>query len=317
MMDDLARDGSIVWWRPSARRLVAGRPTNTVAASPICILPRSGLRHWQALAEAPGELAALSLPAARVYDLLASRGAQFFADIVTATALLRVQVEDSLSELVAQGLVSSDAFVGLRAVLAPQRDRAAFHGRRRARSSAFDRAGRWALVAPITADEFPALRTEACELAAQSLLRRYGVVTRVLAARESLAPPWRELVRLYRRWEASGEIRGGRFVEPFGGEQFALSEAVEALRRTRRESDFNQWISISAADPLNLAGTDGGQKRIPAIGANRLVYANGVQIVASIGNKIDPLLPLDAAEIHRATALLRPASSQRRPGLRR
>ncbi len=149
-----------------------------------------------------------------------------------ASGLLRVQVEDALGELVARGLVTADSFHGLRAVLTPQSRRRGFRRRGRLRgTAAFDAAGRWALLGRPT--DAGAGRAEAVEHAAMALLRRYGVV-----AREALAPSWRELLPIYRRAEARGEIRGGRFVEPLGGEQFALIEAVEELRRERRVAEL-------------------------------------------------------------------------------
>ena len=156
------------------------------------------------------------------------------------SGLLRVQVEEALGELVARGVVTADSFTGLRAVLTPQSRRRGFRGRGRLRgSSGFDAAGRWALLPPRTVPR-AATDPEALEHVAKSLLRRYGVMCRRLLAREPLAPSWRELVPFDRTADARGEIRGGRFVEPFGGEQFALVEAVEELRRLRRQQDVRE-----------------------------------------------------------------------------
>jgi len=147
------------------------------------------------------------------------------------------------------------------------------------------------------------MHEEAVEHVAGALLRRYGVVVRAVLAREPLIPSWRELVQVYRRWEARGEIRGGRFVEPLGGEQFALAEAVEALRRTRRERNDEEWVVISAADPLNLPAMNGAGKTVAAIGANRLVYLNGVPVAAALGQKIELLQP-DSVTMDRVRELL-------------
>jgi ATP-dependent Lhr-like helicase len=304
LLDELSAAGDVVWWRPPPRGTAAARPSTAVAASPIAILPRGELGHWRALAQVPAESPVLTSRATTLRDVLATQGALFFIDLVQATGLLRVQVEEGLGELVAAGLVTSDAFSGLRAVIAPQRDRPSFRSRPklRRRTFSFDRAGRWALVPQ---DSNPASGYEqAVEHAAATLLRRYGVVVRAAIAREPLLPAWRELVQVFRRWEARGEIRGGRFVEPLGGEQFALTEAVEALRKTRRDCDEDEWVVISAADPLNLPAMNGQEKRIAAIGANRIVYRNGLPIAAAFGQRIEVRTPGETATLDKVRELL-------------
>jgi len=307
LLDELSAAGDIVWWRPPSRGTASVRPSSTVAASPIAILPRGELMNWRALAQSPDEAPALSTQATLIRDALAAEGALFFVDLVATTGLLRVQVEDALGELVALGGVTSDAFGGLRAVIAPQRERPSFRSRPklRRRTVSFDRAGRWALVPQQT--DLLALREQAVEHAAATLLRRYGVVVRAAIAREPLIPPWRELVQIFRRWEARGEIRGGRFVEPLGGEQFALTEAIETLRKTRRDRGEDEWVVISAADPLNLPAMNGAEKKIAAIGANRIVYQNGIPVAAALGQRIEALKPADSAFLDRVRDLLRSA----------
>jgi ATP-dependent Lhr-like helicase len=304
LLDELSAAGDVVWWRPPPRGTGSVRPSTTVAASPIAVLPRGELGHWRSLAQPPAEQPTLTSQATALRDVLAIKGALFFVDLVSETGLLRVQVEDALGELVAAGLVTSDAFGGLRAVVAPQRDRPSFRSRQkfRRRKVSFDRAGRWALVPGVT--DSGSQHEQAVEHAAMTLLRRYGVVVRAVIAREPLLPSWRELVRVYRRWEARGEIRGGRFVEPLGGEQFALSEAVEALRKTRRERDEDEWIVISAADPLNLPAMNGAEKKIAAIGANRIIYRNGVPVAAALGQRVELLSRNEDVTLERVRALL-------------
>jgi ATP-dependent Lhr-like helicase len=303
-MDELSAAGRFVWWRPR----LGSTARSTVAASPIALVPRADLGFWQALtplAEVqPDDGEDLSVPAERVLAALAAGGALFFADLVAATGLLRVQVEDALGELVARGLVTSDAFSGLRAVVSPQRQRPSFgrHGRRVPVLSAFDRAGRWSLVAAAVPDSIA--RSDLVEHVAMALLRRYGVVARGVVAREALIPGWRELVAVFRRWEAQGEIRGGRFIGPLGGEQFALTEALEAMRRVRRERSDDEWVVISAADPLNLPVSAGQEKRIATIGANRIVYRNGVRIAGAVGARIEALTELAPIELDTAKSLL-------------
>jgi ATP-dependent Lhr-like helicase len=312
LLDELSAAGDIVWWRPAPGGSAAARPASTVAGSPIAILPRAELLHWRALAQHEAALSdtGLSAGAERIRGALADQGALFFVDLVARSGLLRVQVEEALGELVAAGCVTSDSFGGLRAVIAPQRNRPSFRGRARTRRApvSFDRAGRWALMPTVSESELASLREAAVEHAAETLLRRYGVVARAVLQREPLMPQWRELVRVFRRWEARGEIRGGRFVEPLGGEQFALAEAVTALRRTRRERDNpNEMVVISAADPLNLAAMNGASKTVAAIGANRIVYRDGIPLAAALGQRVEALGMLDGETLNRVREILHTA----------
>src|SRR5205823_14610985 len=153
-------------------------------------------------------------------------------------------------------------------------------------------AGRWSLLA---SDPPAVLRESAVEAQAWALLRRYGVVFRRVLAREANAAPWRELARVYRRLEARGEIRGGRFVSGMSGEQFALAGAVERLREVRRTPHDGRLLAISAADPLNLAGIVTAGERIRAAGRNRLVYRDGVPLAVLEGEVVRQLAPVDAA----------------------
>jgi ATP-dependent Lhr-like helicase len=188
--------------------------------------------------------AALGSDAKDVLAALRKRGASFFHEIVQATGLLRTQVERALAELAGAGLVTADSFSGLRALLVPSEKR-----RRQRRGVPFygvDTAGRWGLLAGADAG---AVADDRVEQTARVLLNRYGVVFRSLLARESNLPTWRELVMVYRRMEARGEIRGGRFVRNFGGEQFALPEAVGRLRSVRKLPKTGEIATVSAADP--------------------------------------------------------------------
>ena len=191
-------------------------------------------------------------------------------------------MEQALGELAALGLVTSDSFAGLRALLTPSAKRQPIGGAiRRQRSAPFgmERAGRWALIG----GRRPELRDQgsdapAVEDYARILLRRYGVVFHRLLARESIQLPWRELLLVYRRLEARGELRGGRFVAGVTGEQFALPEAVVSLRAVRREGPTEGLVSISAADPLNLIGIVTPGERVAALTGNRIVFENGVPL---------------------------------------
>jgi ATP-dependent Lhr-like helicase len=305
LLDQLCTAGEVVWWRPRPSSAAAGARASTVATSPIAIVPRSSLPLWRSLASSePAQ--GMSGAAERVVTALRERGALFFVEIVQASGLLRVQVEEALGELVARGLVTADSFTGLRAVLTPQSRRRGFRGRGRLRgSTGFDAAGRWALLPPCT---MPRLGQdpEALEHLAKTLLRRYGVICRRLAAREPLFLSWRELLPFYRTAEARGEIRGGRFVEPFGGEQFALIEAVEELRSLRRTRDVEEWVVLAAADPANLAGVTDDPPRAP-VPHRRLVFRNGAAVAARAGGAaIEWLVELGPAEQRRAADLLSP-----------
>jgi len=281
-----------------------------VATSAIAIVPRGTLPLWRALGSfEPAQ--GMSGAAERVVTALRERGALFFVELVQASGLLRVQVEEALGELVARGLLTADSFTGLRAVLTPQSRRRGFRGRGHFRgSTGFDDAGRWALLPQQTVPRGVA-QPEALEHVAKSLLRRYGVICRRLAAREPLAPSWRELLPFYRTAEARGEIRGGRFVEPFGGEQFALVEAVEDLRRLRRVREASDWVVVAAADPVNLAGILDEAPRVPT--ANRRVaFRNGIAVAArASGGELESLAEIDAADHAHAAQLLASDNTQR------
>jgi ATP-dependent Lhr-like helicase len=216
-------------------------------------------------------------------DYLQAHGASFFDEIATGSKLLNAQAEDALAELVAAGLVTSDSFSGLRALLIPQdkKRRMAARGRRIALFGLED-AGRWSLIRR-TANELDAT---AVEQVAWILLRRYGVLFRRLLEREAdWLPPWHVLLRALRRLEAQGHIRGGRFVAGLPGEQYALPEAVSALRAVRKRAATNQLVSLSAADPLNLVGTLLPGQRVPALTGNRILLRDGVAVAIYVAGQ--------------------------------
>jgi ATP-dependent Lhr-like helicase len=220
---------------------------------------------------------------------------------------LRIQTEEALAELVALGLVNSDSFGGLRALLVPSSERKSPSSGRRRRAAKFgmEDSGRWAL----TRRALPTKEAEAqaIEHAARTLLQRYGVVFWRLLAREAeWLPPWRDLLRVYRRLEGRGEIRGGRFVAGFSGEQFALPEAIGALREMRRQEPTAAWMSVSGADPLNLVGILTPGPKLSALTGNRLLYRDGLPIALLAGGEVQFLETLDAStEWQAKKALLR------------
>ncbi len=211
----------------------------------------------------------LSHSAQLVLDFLRQRGASFFADIVRGSGKLKAEIETALWELVAAGLVTADGFDNLRSLIDPKRRAGQGSGRStRPRHSS----GRWALLHAGQSAERP----RAVEAACWMLLRRYGIVFRDVLARESNLPPWRELLMGFRRLEDRGEIRGGRFVDGFLGEQFALPVAVESVRAMRNSPLTGEAVTVSAADPLNLVGILVPGERVAAISGRSVTYRDGV-----------------------------------------
>ena len=263
------------------RRRVA--PTR---AAPLAFVMREAL---PALLE-PGvpetEITSDLSPAARVVlDHLDRHGASFLADIARATGRLPSQTEEALWELVARGLVTGDGIAGLRTLLLPEvKRRQARHRLRGLRGGAARRLmpiGRWAVLRTAvlrTASHVPAGEVTPDEFFARQLLRRYGIIMRELLAREVRAPAWRVLLGIYRRMEARGEIRGGRFVAGFVGEQFALPEAVDTLRAVRRSAEDTEPVIVAAADPLNLVGILTPGARVSPFSNQVIAYHNGVPV---------------------------------------
>jgi ATP-dependent Lhr-like helicase len=260
-----------------------GHKSGPIRATPTALFKRERGDIWRAIVAQP-EATELSLSHSgrAVLDTLDERGASFFGDLANATGLLRTEVEKGLGELVAWGLVTSDSFAGLRALLVPSERRRPIGGfRRRGRSAPFgiETAGRWSRVrrGSLLSEE------QLAEAVAWQLLRRYGVVFRRLVARESLLAPWRDILRAYRRLEARGDIRGGRFVGGFSGEQYALAEAVGLLRAVRREVAGGEVLALSGADPLNLAGIITPGDTVPALATNRILYRDGIPVAVKEG----------------------------------
>lgn len=254
-LDDLSRSGKVVWSRPGARSRSSGGPVRT---TPIVLLPRRNLAAWSPLMQSM-QSPEPSSRAQLVFDALTQHGAMFFDELRADVRLLATELETALGELVSLGLVNADSFAGLRALLAPAARRNNF-GRRQRRGGrghfigGMDDAGRWALLRRSENNAAPG--ADSIEHVAMTLLRRYGVIFWRLLEREAdWLPPWRDLLRVFHRLEARGEIRGGRFVAGLAGEQFALPEAVPLLRKMRNRAGDGSFIAISAVDPLNLAGT--------------------------------------------------------------
>ena len=312
LLDRLCLSGAVSWGRLSPHpRLAPGsdlarRRINPTSVAPISLFPREesewlmSVFYDNAGSQGPDPCAQLSHVAQDLLRTLQERGASFFADLVRMANHLPAEVEDGLWELVAAGLVTADGFDNLRALMDPRRRRA--EGRARTRRPRHT-AGRWSLLRTAISHQRSAVSFErvasvispltphpsrSVESVARQLLRRYGIVFRDLLARESLVQSWRDVLVQYRRMELQGEIRGGRFVSGFTGEQFALPEAVESLRALRKQNEssvVSQEVKLSASDPLNLAGIILPGPRVPAVPSNFLVFRGGDMVRAVLGRE--------------------------------
>jgi ATP-dependent Lhr-like helicase len=233
----------------------------------------------------PPEARGLSEVARQILEFLRQRGASFFADIVRGTGRLKAEVETGLWELVAGGLITADGFDNLRSLIDPKRRAGQGSGRMaRPRHST----GRWALLYTDQAAD----RSRAVEATCWMLLKRYGIVFRDLLARETNLPKWRELQMAFRRLEDRGEIRGGRFVDGFLGEQFALPVAIESVRATRKMPVLGETIVLSAADPLNLVGILVPGERVPAISGKTVTFNDGEVLRTAVSQDSEPLVAM-------------------------
>ena len=318
-LDHLCHTGRVMWGRlrPPANGGSGLQTTGPLRSSPISLFSRSNAETWLGLARRPAA-EELSPAARRLLERLEERGASFFGELVGPGGILPTQVEGALGELAAFGFVTSDGFAGLRALLTPSDKKKPLRGggrrgrRRRGKTVAYgvDTAGRWTLLrrpgggnggrpdpvgglpdgpGPGAGEIAGQARAAAVETLAWTLLRRYGVVFRTLLAREALAIPWRELLMAYRRLEGRGEVRGGRFVGGFAGEQFALPEAVGPLRRARSPDPDGELVVVSAADPLNLTGIVTPGDRVAALAPNRVGYREGVPVYAMENGEVRAL----------------------------
>jgi ATP-dependent Lhr-like helicase len=240
--------------------------------------------------------------AALVLAALQRHGALFARDLADETGLLPSRLEDALSQLAALGLVTADGFTSLRLLTSSKRPSAAARHRRSPRFVAPlpGSGGRWTVFPGRVSDTDEAARVDAW---AKQLIRRYGVVFRDLLTRETVTPPWWQLVSVYRRMEARGELRGGRFVAGVAGEQYALPEAVASLRTPRDEED--SWVALSAADPLNLAGIVLPGTRVPATRGNRVLFHNGRLAATLHAGEVEILEKTDDAAREKITRALR------------
>ena len=305
-LDRLCFTGRAGWGRLAPPQAQNGRMSGPIRSSPMAIFSRENLSYWLALSPSPPQ-PQFSPDTSLVLEALSKRGAMFFGELLARLhGVMPSRVEQALGELAAAGWVTSDSFEGLRALLLPPEKRMSLSssGRpsRHKAVSSVELAGRWTLLRnpPATCSPDPKanllganghplrdeLREKAVERFARALLRRYGIVFRRVLEREALNVSWFELGQIYRRLEAQGEIRGGHFVSGVSGEQFALPEAIGQLRTIRRQSPQDIWVSLSGADPLNLAGILTPGPRVSALTSNRLLLRDGA-----------PLATLEAGQI--------------------
>jgi ATP-dependent Lhr-like helicase len=289
MLDMVCLAGHVAWGRLSA-------PARTLR---VALFLREHADAWRSLAPQSAGSTTLSVDegldasARRVLQALRGRGAAFLRDLAHSCQMSEGQTAVAIASLTVAGLVTSDGFAGVRAVVRTLRSQSVNFGRH-------DMTGRWALWPAASSVD----RERAVEVQARALLDRYGIVFRRLLLRETNAATWRELTRVYRRLEARGELRGGRFVTGASGEQFALPSAVERLREVRRSPARDRIVVISAADPLNLIGTLTSGERIRAITSTRIAYRDGVPVAVREGDYMRPLADLDSiAAADVATAL--------------
>jgi ATP-dependent Lhr-like helicase len=248
-LDQLTLSGEVAWAR------LWGSAASPIRTTPICLIPRDQLAIWASLSPAP-ETDSLTGHAREIFSVLQQRGAMFAQELARTSRLLEAQLEVGLGELVARGLVTCDSFAGLRALIVPA-------SRRRHRMAV---AGRWSLLPRDTPDP------GAIEMVARQLLKRTGVVFRRTLLREKQPFSWRELLRVLRTLEARGEVRGGRFVSGFEGEQYALPEAVSLLRSIRRREQ-GPAVHVAAGDPLNFRGILTPDERVSPMARQRVLVA--------------------------------------------
>ncbi|MCA9023999.1 MAG: hypothetical protein KDA86_02180 [Planctomycetaceae bacterium] len=311
-LDELCLTGEVGWGRlyPPARDADKSRPmTSITRVAPVSLFLREDL-SWLRETAVATDIDSLSSPAREVLDLLRQRGAVFATDLLSETRMLPSQVDEALGELVARGFVTSDGFAGLRKIARAGNDeddnsKSSRGSRTVTRRRSATGVGRWSVwredeaELSRTGNEDRERRREVVEEWAWQLLRRWGVIFRDLLHKEPGAPRWWELTQVYRRLEARGEIRGGRFIEGVAGEQFGTSDTVRELRRLRNEgtgdeNKSDELLSLSAVDPLNLVGIISRHPRVPSRPSNRVVLINGqpvAQIVAGELTYIDGCRP--------------------------
>ena len=305
-LDELCTAGRTTWTR---LRPATGTGGGSLRSTPVLLLPRRSAALWARIAPPPAQDAeALGSRAQRLADHLTAHGASFFDEMLQGTRLLQSELEEALAELVVRGRATCDSFAGLRALMVPASkrspSRSARHRSRRPLTGVED-AGRWSLQR----QSLDAATADDIEHVVKTLLRRYGVIAwRLLEREPAWLPPWRDLVRVCRRLEARGELRGGRFIAGLAGEQFALPEAVAHMRALRRHSREPRpeagLVCLAAADPANLLGTLLPGARLPRTAGSRVLYRDGVPVATLVAGEVSLLVPMTPPDRNEATRLL-------------
>ena len=300
LLDQLFLGGEVVWGRFAHRRdngnSTQGR-SSLSRTTPIALALRESL-EWLLDQRVDGD-AGLSGAPKELVEVLDKRGASFLSEMLSATRRLPSDVEDALWQLAAAGRVTTDSVEPLRLRINGKSNNGRRAGRPR-RSGRRPRAGysRWSLLDNANSVSDP------LEPRARELLLRYGILFPELLKREPMAPRWRQLVQVLRRLEARGEIRGGRFIGGFVGEQFALPETVEALRAGRNQGPTGELIVVSACDPLNVVGFLTPGERVPAVLGNKIVFKDGVTVCSLENANLVNRWKGEEAVLDKAKALL-------------
>ena len=328
-LDLLCISGRVTWGRylsfPSSPPLSASKSVSAkesksskrkpapIKSTPINLIQRENLGIWQSLAVGNEDDVELSSDASVIIGALKDKGPSFFLDLVQQCGLIKTQVENGLAELTSFGLVTSDSYSGIRALLSPvnRKNRGNRGGKRRRTPYEIEDAGRWTLIDKTASDiETNVLDDDVLERLVNIYLERWGIICRKVLEKETSAPPWRILLLKLRRMELQGRLRGGRFIAGVGGEQFALPETVKALRscavevKERSEDKVNR-IVINAADPLNLIGNILPGKKIASLATNRIMFENGLPVAALEKGEVILLRPCldNEMELYRQSLL--------------
>lgn len=323
MLDRQFLGGAVTWFRPPVS---GAEPVQVVSATPVTIVPRTHAAYWKPLADGlpqdSDETGDSAMPdaAGKVLDTLRSGGAMFSDDLARDAGLLPQQMEAVLSTLVARGQVTADGFSPLRWLTRPSVEKARMERKaRRGRGlpgMGPGLLGRWSAIDTASSDASAMSRQDRLSAICHALLRRYGVVFRACLVRESLLPPWRELLMFFRRMEDRGEVHGGRFVDGFSGEQFALPEAVGLLRKSASKEDQQRWLVINATDPLNLGGYITPGVKTPSKASNRILLDHGVPAARLIAGELEILKGASGDAQDEALIRLRGSPGEMSAGMR-
>lgn len=270
----LCVSGKITWCRLAQKK--NQNKSKAIKSTPISFITRINKVLWNTLRNEINEPEGLRDTTQTIFNNLTQYGASFFDDIVHQARLLKTQVDDALAELVALGKVTNDSFEGLRAFLIP------IHKRKKKRAG-FQHTGRWSALQHCKTDE--QLNDEQIEELIYIYLARWGIIFRKILEKEINAPQWRLMLRVLRRLELKGLIRGGRFIAGINGEQFAKTETVTLLRNIAKKEKQAKLISISAADPLNLIGIIIPGNKVSRIASNRILFRDGIPIAVYEANE--------------------------------